>query len=82
MSTTKNYVRDWLVNRVSDVRVYQDLMDQSRARPLKADAKLKVLGAGFSRTATLSMYAAMLELGYNVRITSLQKLTSGTLVYA
>lgn len=31
---------------------------------MKSDGKsLKIIGAGFSRTATLSMYAAMIELG-------------------
>lgn len=58
---------------LADIQIYQELMAKSRSRPPKADAKLQVIGAGFSKTATLSMYAAMLELGYKVRSLPLHK---------
>lgn len=56
--------RDFLTGSIADIQIYQDVMAKSRAIPSKPDAKIQVLGAGFSRTATLSMYSAMLELGY------------------
>lgn len=59
-------VRDALFNALGDFKVYDDLMAQSRAMPTKANAKLRVIGAGYPRTGTLSMYAAMHELGMKV----------------
>lgn len=56
--------RDRITHSPSDVQVYQELMDKPRAIPLDLHAKMQVIGAGFSRTATLSMYSAMLELGF------------------
>lgn len=57
-------IRDTFTNSLADVKVYQELFARSKATPPRQDAKIRVIGAGFSRTATLSMYTAMLDLGF------------------
>jgi hypothetical protein len=61
-------LRDLAADSLADAQVYRDLIDLSLAKKPKDDAKLRIIGAGFSRTATLSMYAALMELGYKVSI--------------
>lgn len=59
------YAREVAFRRMADVKVYDDLTLKSKAIPASKDGKgIKVIGAGWSRTATLSMYAAMMELNY------------------
>lgn len=61
-------LRERALRSISDLKVYDDLVKRSRSMPTKPDAKLKVIGAGQPRTGTLSMYTAMLELGFKVRM--------------
>lgn len=66
MTSVADRIREVAFPFLADVQIYRDLMESSVAMPTKPDAKLQVIGAGFSRTATLSMYAAFQQLGYKV----------------
>lgn len=58
-------VRDAATHQLADLHVFDDLTKKANSIPWNLDSKgLKVIGAGYSRTATLSMYAAFMELGY------------------
>lgn len=59
-------LREASLRILGDFKVYDDLMAEARTLPTKPDAKLRVIGAGLPRTGTLSMYAAMHILGYQV----------------
>jgi hypothetical protein len=50
-----------LPNLLADVQVYVDLIAKSKAVPPRHDA---------TRTATLSMFTAILDLGYKVSLTT------------
>lgn len=60
-------MRDSLVEQLGDTKAYGELMERTEKLPMKADAKLKVIGAGYSRTGTLSTYSAFMTLGMKVR---------------
>lgn len=61
------YIRDKAVHALADFEVFEQLAAKNRANRLRADGKgLQIIGAGFSRTATLAMYSALIELGYHV----------------
>lgn len=60
-------MRDSLVEQLGDTKAYGELMERTEELPMNVDAKLKVIGAGYSRTGTLSTYSAFLTLGMKVR---------------
>lgn len=64
-------LRDACTHSLADLRVYDDADKQSKAIPLRPGAKLRVIGAGHSRTATLSMYVALMKLGFKVTMSSI-----------
>lgn len=59
-------LREAALRTLGDFKVYDDLMAESHKLSTKPDAKVRVIGAGLPRTGTLSMYAAMHILGYQV----------------
>lgn len=65
MSKLLDWVGTSAVKTIADFKVFEDLASKNKGNRANAEGKsLEVIGAGFSRTATMAMYAALIELGY------------------